>query len=453
MDTKSRRRPRIAVPHGFHTGSLSLAEVRSTGWVPKLLPSTLLALVLLAGLASSPPAAGQVEGPPELGPGTELRTELRFEVTDVEDAWLEVMSLQPRGPASADPSPPFVALVGDRSSVDAELRLTPELPGGPAMVCAGAAGMAVGCERVYLHVGDGSRLPPPEAADLVIDVTFTGGVGVTGRYLLGGVAVPGAQVAVFPADLNAEVAYTLPLGWRVSSTGDSAGGGRLVRTAETDGDGRFLVPPLVGGRYVLETVLPSGRVHRSPPFEVPVVEPNLDSGPDETPAQGTGSSPGGGPDGEGAGVVSSSPAEGTAAPGSDPDKAAPPEGASELEREGAVDLGDFEVAEGLAVRFVVRDPFGDPIEGAVVSGRQGSTVHTLATYEARTNAEGDAALAGFTVGSPVRLTCGAEGYGTISTDYELVPVVVDCELAPLASIRGELAGVGGDVPPGAALSL
>ncbi len=319
---------------------------------------------------------------------TMAETELLVPPLDLSTGWIELTPL-------ASDQAAMVIRLGDRKAEDGETILKPGLPPGPAMLCSGAALIAVTCDEIYFERG----LVEESTPLIPIDVRFEDGLEVVGRYLLDTWPVAGARVAVVPADLEATRPYTLPLGM-----GDKVSAG-LQREVITGDDGRFTVPALAGGDYFLETVLPSGRVHRSQPFTLPQ--------------------------------------------------------AAGLRFELAVDelstiswdLGDLDVLDGLALQVQVRDPDGVPIPRARVAARQGITELDLVSFEGVSGASGDVWLSGFNVDQEVHLSCRAPGYSAFEEDYELVPVTVECVLEPLAAVIGEVIDPGGAAVPGATVTL
>ena len=279
----------------------------------------------------------------------------------------------------------------------AALRLDPSLPQGPAIVCTGGGDHGVSCRDAFLYRGDTLRGPPP-AAELELEVTFEPGLEVGGRYVMDGLPLAGAKVGVVPAAVEAYPRpFVLPL------ERDGAG---LARRISSGADGRFLLPPLAAGRYLLETVLPTGRLHRSEPFDLPAAaDARLEAGPV------TG----------GERVV--------------------------------WELGELEVEDRLAVAVRVVDQDGRGIAGAAVTARQGSSGRTLDRYRATTDAEGRARLSGFDAERPMDLECVAAGHRPVSLDFELLPVEVVCQLDALARITGRALNVAGEPAAGAVASL
>lgn len=347
--------------------------------------ATLWAMVCLAApvLSQTP-----IEFPDPYPVFVAAETELLVPPLDVSTGWLELT------PLTSDAAATVIRL-GDRRAEDGELLLRPGLPPGPAMLCSGGSALAVTCERIYVERGLVQETTPLQA----VDVRFADGLEVVGRYLLDGLPAAAARVAVVPAGIEATRPYTMPLGMEASV---SAVLQREVSTAE---DGSFVVPALAEGEYFLETVLASGRVHRSEPFAVPA--------------------------------------------------AAGLRFALAVDELSTVswDLGNLEVLGGLDLQVEVRDPDGVPIPGARVAVRQGASALDLVSFEGTTGADGDVRLSGFSVEQAVRLSCRAPGYGTFEQVYDLVPVVVECVLEPLAAVAGEVVGPGGEAVPGAVVTM
>ncbi len=336
----------------------------------------ILAVILSLSLAG----VGQVPSPALAEPGA--YPELVVPPLVLADGWIELTLLHSE-------LPPWVGRLGNRKDTDDELWLQPPLPEGLTMLCRGGRPYGVACEEVYRSVTDPFGVPE-------IEVQFAPGLAVTGTYLLEGIEVAGARVAVVPVALEAPRAFTMPLDLNAHG---------LEREVLTDADGRFTLPELAAGEYFLETILPWGRVHRSAPFLVP--DP-------ESYRRELGESAG---------------------------------------KSLTWDLGEIDVADGLAVEFRVRDFAGRPIAGAQVGGTQGRIPRDVVSFEGITDRDGEARLSGFTVEQPVRLLCTAPGYQTFRRQYELVPVVVDCILERGAVVRGEVLNPGSEPVAGATIRV
>lgn len=347
------------------------------------------AIILLLSLLSAAP--DQIDVPldadvEELSPAA---PETRIVVLDhdLEDAWLEITHL-----GTAD-LPPVVVALDRRLSPDEPFAFVPDLPPGPTMVCSSARTRGVDCEVVYRGGDEFVSLE-----DVVVE--FPTGLEVRGSYRQDLDPVAGARVAVVPADLAAFRPFTMPLG---------VVDGHVARAVPTDDDGRFELPELAPGDYFLETVLPSGRVHRTELFTVP-------------------------------------------------DRDA-------LRRQYEVDerlyepgdlfwdLGVIDVPSGLDVELRVLDATGDPIPGAAVSATQGRTPFEVLNFEGTSGADGRVALHGLDVELPVRLACEKRGYRPFEEDYELLPVAVDCVLQRWARVAGEVIGPDSQAPRGATVTV
>ncbi len=353
----------------------------------KIHTSICVALLLASGPAAARDAA------PALDPKTGLvlsRGELVVAAGELEGGWLELTPIASDSPAS-------LVRLGDRGADDDELRLRPRVPPGAAMMCTGAGGAAVLCEQVYLQ----GEVWVESGENLEVEVRFEPGLAVRGRYLLDGWPISGARVAVVPAGLETDRAFTVPLSLELSRSRSPA----VHREVTSDADGRFALPKLAEGEYFLETLLPSGRMHRGEPFALPApeaVRQQTGAGDDQI-------------------VI--------------------------------WDLGEIDVADGLVIELRVSDPQGLPIARAQVAGRQGETPGDLINYQAITDGDGVARLSGFAVEQGVHLSCGKQGYRTFRQAFALLPVLVSCILEPLATVRGEVLGIDGPPPAGAMVSV
>lgn len=365
-----------------------------------LLPWTLflLALVIVPLMAQTPLA----ETPPsdDLSP-----YELVVLKTEVGDAWVEVTSL-------AGESEPVAFWLGDLEPDDDDpyLTLPLDVDPGPVQVCSGAGGLAgVFCVTDHLAGEEDGAYVLGVPLDAV-GVEFVRGVLIVGQYTLGDFVVPGALVAVVPADLESARPFTLPLA--AERRGRSSVSTR--REVLTSSEGRFVIPPLAPGVYFLETLLPTGRIHRSESFVVDFAEAL-----GETPRPALG-------------------------------RSRPAETSSRLPSQ---DLGILDVAEGLTLEVRVAGPAGEPLLGAAVSARQGRTADELVTYQAVTGASGIVRLSGFSTDYPATVSCQAPGHRAWRKEFELVPVVILCDLEPLAQVFGQVVGPGGTPVAGATATL
>ena len=311
-----------------------------------------------------------------------------------EGAWIELMPLGLVG------EPGLLSLTAQNPDSAAQpLALPAELPSGATMVCSGAPSVAVGCQRVFLHRQADRR--GEVADDLEITVDFAPGLEIVGLYVMDALPVEGARVTLVPAGLEASRAFSVPL-----QPEEAGADGRraMVREVLTDAEGRFRLPQVREGHYRLETLLPTGRVHRPDPFELPAPQ-DVEIGP--------------------------------------------------LGDEQRIlwDLGQFDVTDWLAVEVVAVDEHGEPIVGVEVTARQGSSLRSLLSFRGRTDADGLLRLSGFDPERPLRLDCVAAGHGAWGADFELLPVEVVCRLDRLARVMGRLLDVGGEPLTGGAVSM
>lgn len=228
---------------------------------------------------------------------------------------------------------------------------------------------------------------------IVYPVERLPGLAVRGSFRLADLPVADVRVAVVPEGLWSARPFTLPL---------ARDGGGMRREVRSDEEGNFSLPLLAPGTYRLEALLPSGRVFRDEVFTLPTpAAARAESGGDEAPVW---------------------------------------------------DLGLIEVPDGATVQVVVRDGAEQPVADVQVSALQGHDRHDAVTFEARTDAEGRAALRGFDLSSPATVRCARPGYGEVSLVFELLPTQVFCLLEPLAALEGTVHNFA-DEPLAATLTL
>jgi protocatechuate 3,4-dioxygenase beta subunit len=245
-----------------------------------------------------------------------------------------------------------------------------EVSAGLTLVCAGGENVAVACEQKYLEPGE--TLVPKLAK----------GVKVIGTLRRGKAPLAGARLAVVPKELKARRFLTLPL-FR------DAKGSPLVREIASDRAGRFTLPQLAPGEYLLQVRAPGGRIHHQ---EVSVPRP----------------------------------------------EALLPKGRRPAAAEATLDLGEIALEEGLSVAVFVTGPGGAPIAGAKVGAGQGDRPETTVIFETVADREGKAVLAGLAPAGLTRITCLTEGYAVLQQNFEAPPLTVSCALEPLARIEGSV---------------
>ncbi len=343
-----------------------------------------LLILILNLIVAEPPAATASEStaPLVIPPNPDGLTEVVVDFVDVDGGWIEVTHLSTE-------AEPVLIDVGRRRSSDPPLILHPSLPAGPVLLCSGGRGYGVACAEHYR--GDVELGAAP-----AVFVDFLDGMAVRGTYRLGFEPVAGARVAVVPAGLEAFRPLTLPLEVRE---------GRLKREVTTDDEGHFKIPGLASDDYFLETILPSGRVHRSDPFTVPertAVERHF---------------------------------------------------LARFDQEVYFDLETIDVAEGLAVEIWVLGIDGEPIQGAAVTASQGRTVDELLSFEATSGSDGRVGLDGLTVEMSVRLGCRKDRFKPWQEEFELLPVSIECILEPWALVRADVLGPDSQPVPGARVTV
>jgi len=298
-------------------------------------------------------------------------------------ATLSVRLAEPAGPRTWLELTPLLSQAEARfaSFPDGKRQLDlPDIPAGPLLVCTGAAGGATECTK---WLGGGGALT----------ATVVPGVRVVGRCVRDEKPVAGARVSLVPARLTARRPFTVPL---------YRDGERLVRYVTSGADGRFVLPQVSPGEFLLQVIPPGGRIQSGQPFLVPRAE-SLRR------------------DQAGSGVPQ-------------------------------VDLGDFLVEGGAKVDVIVTDNVGTPLAGATVSGGQG-TLPNVTFFEAAADDEGRATLSGFDPLSSVRVTCQKQGFTPLQQSFASLPATVVCALDPLAAITGSVTNSDGEPISGATALL
>ncbi len=326
-----------------------------------------------AAATPAPPAAAAPAAAPGSPSAAEGAPLVRLSAARLERPWVEATPLAWGSAAKV--------LVPARPAATVALV---DVPPGMAMVCAGAEGRAPRCQRALLAKGRVLELAEPLP-----------GVRITGRLLLGRSPLAGRRLAVAPAGLAARRAFTLPLARR----GD---GGSLLREVRSGADGRFAIPQLAPGEYVLEARAAGSRDGRSGAFTVP----------DPARLRRNGDDPAGPP---------------------------------------TLDLGDWSLAEGVPLAVRVVDWAGAPIAGAEVAALQDDAGAAESVSAARTGADGRATLDRLDAAAAVQIHCSAAGYVAADEELARVPVEARCALARRASLAGRV--VGDDDRPIAAATL
>lgn len=290
-------------------------------------------------------------------------------------AWIEITPLASQAEAvvtsvAAKPGPVSIVFPGTGS--------------GLALVCVGGEKIAVTCEQRFLD-GPGTVDPAPRL-----------GVKTTGVLRLGRNPLEGARLSLVPKDLRSRRFLTLPLS-RDEKTG------KLVREVTSDRQGRFTIPPLSPGSYLLEMRAPGGKLlHQE--LAVPPREKLLPKGPRAADA------------------------------------------------EAVLDLGEIRLDEGISVAVFVTGPGGQPLPGARVGGGQGDRPEDTVFYETVADAQGKAVLSGLAPGVRMGVTCLAEGHAAWRQMFDSPPASVGCALEPLSSLHGSVVDLDGKPVRGATVA-
>ena len=322
-----------------------------------LQPHYLFFILAIFGLGT-PFALGDEPAESTLAGGSQAATELILATGERADVWVEITGFGHRpGMRSFFPEPEEKSLILE------------DISDGAAMICTGGTGVAVDCRQHVL--GSEGR----------IELELRDGVEVRGRYACGDRPCAEAAVAVVPGDLRIPALFKMPLSRKREE---------LVREVKTDAKGRFLIPALAPGIYLLETQLADGRLHHSEPFTAP------------------------------------SPEEMRRADAEDSETAP------------ALDLGTILVEEGLDIEFFVTDSDGLPLADALVGGGQGTDPADYREFRARTDENGFARISGWSLDRPVRTSCIGDGFVIIRQEFEQPPALVECVLVPFAEIAGNV---------------
>ncbi len=324
----------------------------------RLLRSHCLFLILAIIGLRNPYASGEEPAEPTPDASSQKTTELVLATGESADVWVEVTGFGQRAEVrSFFPGPEEKTLILE------------DLPDGPAMICTGGPGVAVDCRQHVL----GSEGP--------VELELRDGVAVRGRYTCGDRPCAEGLVAVVPRVLRFPALFKMPLSRKREE---------LIREVKTDVKGRFVIPALAPGSYLLETQLADGRLHHSEPFTVP------------------------------------SPPEMRRAKAED-SKTSP-----------ALDLGTILVEEGLDIEFFATDSGGRPLADVLVGGGQGTDPADHREFQARTDENGFARVSGWSPDRPVRTSCIGDGFVTIRQEFEQPPALVECVLVPFAEVVGKV---------------
>lgn len=289
-----------------------------------------------------------------LGPAAKA-SESTSEEPEEPSRWLETTSLD----RNVEPGL-------NRGAATASLELAP----GRWMLCTGGEDVAIRCDA---RLVEGEPLKPPEPQP---------GTVVTGTVLVGGRVAPEARVSVTLAGLASRRPFAVPLLWDPDEE-------TLVREVHTGNDGKFRIPALAPGDYLLEIVPKGGRIQTTPPFSLPTPETLLAR--DQDPA----------------------------------------------EVQAVWDLGELALDAGMTVEILVTDTTGAPLPQGKAGGRQGEAPDVV-FFEADADTEGKIRLSGLDPTLPVHIVCVADGYARMSGTFEVPPSATHCAMEALAGARGRV---------------
>jgi uncharacterized surface anchored protein len=257
---------------------------------------------------------------------------------------------------------PGVAASWDVPTGSSQFRASIE-SGTQTLLCVGASERATSCRRV--SVGQNSA------------ETFTlePGRDARGRCLIGRSAAAKAELRLVFAGLQSRRPYAIPFGRQEQKTVDSI---------RTDSDGRFIIPHIAPGDYVIDVRLPGGRIHRTTAITIPVRK------------------------------------------------------ASEVEA--AVHIRDISIPAGVDIAIRVRTRDGLPVSKAGIGLWQEHDTNDEQpiVVEVKSDLKGNAILSGADLKLPLRLTCSADGFVRANLRFDVPPREATCILDRFASIGGEV---------------
>lgn len=235
--------------------------------------------------------------------------------------------------------------------------------GTQTLLCVGASERATSCRRV--SVGQDS------AETFTIDP----GREARGRCLIGRRPAAKAQVRLVFASLQSRRAYAIPFSRHEQ---------KIVDSVQTDAEGRFVIPHVAPGDYVITVHLSGGRIHQTTTIAIPARKAN--------------------------------------------------------EAEAAVEIRDISIPAGVDIAIRVRTRDGLPVSKAGIGlwqQREANDEQPI-VVEAKSDLKGNAVLSGADSKLTLHLTCSAEGFVRASLRFDLPPNEATCVLDRFASIRGEV---------------
>jgi len=250
---------------------------------------------------------------------------------------------------------------------------------GSYLLCTGGEHFAAGCRTAVL------------SSATLVALDFEEGAGVTGTVTVGREPAAEVTITVVPAHLETVRYVSVPLTWDPDAR-------QLQRRVSTAADGRFELPPLAAGDYLLEIHLAGGRLEHYGPWTLP-----------------------------------------------DPKRLLRGSGKRENAPQAQLELGELTFATGVGVEVRVISDQGGPVPRARVGAAQGARPEETVFFETEADEDGKAVLRGLDPALPLSLTCQAAHYRFERRMYEAPPALHLCELESLASLKGRVVDGDGQV--------
>jgi len=264
--------------------------------------------------------------------------------------------------ASVPIGPQAVAASWDVPSGSSEFH-APIEHGTQTLVCVGASGRATSCRRLSVD------------HDSAETFTIESGREARGRCFVGRQAAAKAELRLSFAGMQSRRPYAIPLGRDEH---------KIVESIKTDSEGRFIIPHIAPGDYVIDVRLPNGRIHRTTTVTIPPRKPNED--------------------------------------------------------DAAVQLRDISIPAGVEMTVRVRTLGGLPISKAGVGlwQERNANDEQPVVSQGTSDDKGNVLLSGADSTLPLRLTCMAEGFVRANLRFDVPPHEATCALEKFASIRGQI---------------
>ena len=286
---------------------------------------------------------------------------------DASNVWVASLPIGSQGVAASWDVPPGSSVF--RAPIESGIQ---------TLLCVGASERATSCRRVSI------------GQDSAETFTIESGREVRGRCLIG--RRPGAKAVlrVVYAGLQSRRAYAIPFGRREQ---------KIIDSVQADSEGRFIIPHIVPGDYVIDVRLPNGRIHRTTTITIPARKAN--------------------------------------------------------EAEAAVQIRDISIPVGVDIAVSVRTRDGLPVSKAGIGlwQERDTNDEQPIVVETKSDLKGNAILSGADLKLPLRLTCSAEGFVRTNLRFDAPPNEATCVLDRFSSMRGEVRDEHGVPRAGANVSI